>query len=122
MVSESNSVAIEATIMGFREVLMEYFKEDCGTRLVRHNIRLQAIDSSRDHWFQRHDAQLAQCKMVYIENLPVMLIRKDPDTVRLFTDVFARSDELSTVLRGIEEFMGKYLAGVILESQEGGVS
>jgi hypothetical protein len=107
---------LEINVMAIREMLMEYFKGTCVRRVTdNHNVTLQSIQKSSNYYFERRENEIKNPVLLYVSNVPILTLSKEPETLTLHLGTLERSKELREVRIELEKFMHDYLRGVRIE-------
>lgn len=109
---------IQATVMGIRECLMDYFAGGCVDRMTSGNIMTRPIEMPANRRYLRNRMTLDRYTVVFIQDVPVLVMLSNPDRVILQAKVFDRSREFQRVGRGVERAIRKYLKDVTVEVNE----
>lgn len=109
-------VGLEATIMGIREFVMEYFKGDCVQRVVYANnltaVSLaEYVENPRQSYLRRKLAEQRQI-LLLLGGVPILTLKHRPDTVVLHMAVLERSKQFRDIHKQLDKFLSKFLAGV----------
>lgn len=110
-------LAIETTVMGIREELMQYFKGTCIDRVTTsRNIRRVPVGRARGgYYYQRRQADNEKAEVLLIDNVPIATLRMAPERIVFHRATLGRSKQLRKVHDMLEEFMKDFLAGVTKE-------
>ena len=108
---------VEATVMGFREYLVSYYKGSHTENFV-YNSGINATNDEprRPYQYQRQLQELHQTRILRLMGTRLMKVSKQPDKVILFDNNLLRSPELQQLRKGIEQFIAKYLPYVEVKS------
>jgi hypothetical protein len=107
----------ELTVMRIRERLMGYFKDHCVENfVVNPYIRWETIVGNRQYQYRREEADMQRKRVLYIGDIPLLEVQKQPNIVRLYSKTLTTSDILKQINGEINKVFHDYLPGVKVES------
>lgn len=110
---------IEATVMAFREHIMQYYKGTCIERVTNsHNIGLIPMQSrSGRYQYQRVANSVRDKHVLALGNTHIGYVEKLPDAITFDLEKLSRSPQLRAVHKGLEKFMGRYLPSIQVKTK-----
>ena len=119
---KDKNLLIETTIMAIRERLMEYYKGTCVERFTEDsNIYINELPYRGNHNYQRDEFMRTMPSELFIGNLPILAIKKNPDEITFYDNILGRSPQLRQVKQELERFVEKYLGAIETKHDERGV-
>lgn len=112
-------IAIQATAMSIRELMMDYFKGGYTPKVTKGDaVQLSSKSADRRWYYTRQIHENQQPSFVMISSLPVISLQKAPDKVT-FHSSMKRSSQLKEVQILVEKFLDDYLSSVEREVEDG---
>jgi hypothetical protein len=115
---------VTVTVMALRELLMQYFKGSCVQEMTTNsNARLYELGQNQRGLSraERWRLSLKRPSILLLDNVPILSVGQEPDTVTMHVTVLNRSPQLKQVRKSLEKFLATYLPGVNVEESKGSV-
>ena len=120
---EASPDGVTATVMGIRDILMQYFK-DGGMVVQANNLWADTCYRYGNRRYERFLHDVTKPMNVFIHDQDnshtLLTMQHSPDSITLHLGVLDRSKAMRGVKEGIEKFMAKYLRGVEVNTDTGG--
>ena len=107
------NIPLEITFLAVREELMQYFKDYCFDKLIaRTNVSVRRTEGMYGHAYERRESENTRPSVLYIGDVPIASLKREPDSIIINRCIMNRSKELKAIMHKIDEFLNEFLRGV----------